>query len=159
MARGNSECSFNRMTRIPGARGGGCSFCTERFYPLFLCHFSHKYPQKLHFKNISKVPRAYKRGWAAAKTAMRGIKRPPNLCNRCNLWLARSSEFKFNSCPPNLRFDYSPRIELNDQLFVDNRSNLFAGRNSHHFALELIFIDHEPIRHRLDLGQFKISSD
>jgi hypothetical protein len=33
-----------------------------------------------------------------------------------------------------------PRIQLDDELFIHDRGNLFARRNTRHFALELIFV-------------------
>src|SRR6476469_2589388 len=36
-----------------------------------------------------------------------------------------------------------PRIQLDHELFVDHRSNLFARRDSHHFPLKLVLIRHQ----------------
>src|SRR5579862_4508955 len=49
-----------------------------------------------------------------------------------------------------------PRVEFDDELFVDDRCDLFPGRDAIHGATELLFVDRQPIRHGSDLGQFEI---
>src|SRR5438270_12791355 len=44
-----------------------------------------------------------------------------------------------------------PRIQLDDQLLVDHRLDLFPGRNTRYFAFEGIAIDRQPIGNRNDL--------
>jgi hypothetical protein len=48
------------------------------------------------------------------------------------------------------------RIQLDDELFVDDRLHLFAGRDVRDFAAEGVAIDREPIRHGSDLGEIEI---
>src|ERR1700730_4435654 len=50
-----------------------------------------------------------------------------------------------------------PRIQLDDQLLVDDRLHLVARWDVRDFSLERIAIDREPIRHRHDLSQFEIA--
>src|SRR5712691_7288039 len=50
-----------------------------------------------------------------------------------------------------------PRIQLDDQLLVDDRLHLVARWNVRDFSLERVAIDREPIRHWDDLSQFKIA--
>jgi hypothetical protein len=44
------------------------------------------------------------------------------------------------------------RIQLDDQLLVDHRLNLFPRRNARYFAFERIAIDRQPIGNWNDLG-------
>jgi hypothetical protein len=50
-----------------------------------------------------------------------------------------------------------PRVQLDDQLLVDDRLHFFARRNVGDFALEPIAIDGQPVRNRNDLGQLEIA--
>src|SRR5439155_18206671 len=49
-----------------------------------------------------------------------------------------------------------PRIQLDDQLLVDHRLNLFPRRNAGYFAFERIAINRQPIWNWNDLSQFEI---
>src|SRR5262245_13463545 len=48
-----------------------------------------------------------------------------------------------------------PRVKLDDQLFVDDRRNLVAGRNASDFPGESVLVENEPIRHRADLSEIE----
>ena len=50
-----------------------------------------------------------------------------------------------------------PRIQLDDQLLVDHRLNLFPRRNAGYFAFERIAINRQPIGNWNDLSQFEIA--
>jgi len=49
------------------------------------------------------------------------------------------------------------RIQLDNQLLVDHRLDLFPRRNAGYFAFESIAIDRQPIGHWNDLGQLEIA--
>ncbi len=50
-----------------------------------------------------------------------------------------------------------PRIQLDDELFVDDRLHLFARWDVSHFTAERITIRRQPIRHGGNLSELKIA--
>ena len=51
------------------------------------------------------------------------------------------------------------RVQLDDQLFVDDRLHFFSRRNVGDFAFERVAIGGQPIRHWSNLGQLKVAED
>lgn len=48
------------------------------------------------------------------------------------------------------------RIELDDELLVDDRCDFFSRRDAGYCSGELVFVDRKPIGHRNDGGEFHI---
>ena len=66
--------------------------------------------------------------------------------------------FKPSPLPPAPLLSPLTGVQLDDKLLVYDRSDFLATWDSGHFALELVLIDHKPIRDWLDLRQFKVAS-
>src|SRR5438552_4199193 len=49
------------------------------------------------------------------------------------------------------------RVQLDDQLLVDDRLHFFARRDMRDFSFERVAIDGQPIWHRHDLGKIEIA--
>src|SRR5260370_26641508 len=49
------------------------------------------------------------------------------------------------------------RIQLDDQLFVDDRLHFFTRRDMRDFSSESVAIDRQPIRHRYNLSELEIA--
>jgi hypothetical protein len=68
----------------------------------------------------------------------------------------RASDLSVRRASPRLILPQLARIQLDDQLLVDHRLNLFPRGDTRYFAFEGIAIDRQPVGNRYDLGQFQI---
>ena len=86
-------------------------------------------------------------------------KKSTNCKRRSHNRSTRNWRISFSSAAATTRRSSLSRIQLDDQLFVDDRLHFFARRNVRDFAFESVAIDGQPIGNRHDLGELEIAQD